>query len=373
MRPVEARVVAVRRWWGWPPVGLFVGTRIATAFVAWLAYLSSGSSSYVNMLTAWDAFWYHRIASQGYGELPVGGAVLHPLQSYAFFPVVPIAARGVHLLTGLSVATSGVVVSMAGGLAGTVALWKLVQRRLGDRVASDSVLLLLVAPFAFVFSLFYTEGPALLAVALCFLALDRKRWFWAGVAAAAAGLIRPNGFLLVVPCALAALLAVRHDRDWKSLVAPALAPVGFLVWIGVVAQRTGELTGYFTLQRQGLGATVDFGAESARGIVELLTFQWGPAGRVLNSAALLVGALGLTIGIRRRLDPTWLAYAAAVLVVTALNQNQASGGRYLLLAFPLFVAFALAIPKRAYPLVVAMSAVVMGGVFYTVLNLQLTP
>lgn len=373
MRMVEARVEAVRRWWGWPPVGLFLGTRVVTSFVAWLAYVSSGSSSYIGMLTSWDAFWYHRIADQGYGELPVGGMVLHPLQSYAFFPVVPMAARGVHLVTGLSVATSGVVVSMAGGLVGTVALWKLIQRRFGAGVASDSVLLMLVAPFAFVFSLFYTEGPALLAVALCFLALDRKRWFWAGVAAVAAGLIRPNGFLLFVPCAVAAILAVRNDREWKALLAPALAPLGFLAWMGVVAARTGELTGYFTLQRQGLGATVDFGVESGRGIVELLTFQWGTAGRVLNAAALLVGALGLVLAVRRRLDPTWIAYAAAVIVVTAVNQNQASGGRYLLLAFPIFVAFALAIPKRAYPVVVAMSAVAMGGVFYTVLMLDLTP
>jgi len=366
-------VAAVRRWWGWPAVGLFVGTRLATAVVAWFVQMSQPGRSYLGLITAWDAVWYHRIADEGYVVQPLGPSVLHPLQSYAFFPVVPMAARAVHVVTGLSIATSGVVVSMSCGLAGTVALWRLVQGRFGDRVASDSVLLLLVAPYAFVFSLFYTEGPALLAVALCFLALDRRRWTYAGLAALAAGLIRPNGFLLVVPCAVAAFTAIRHDRQWKALVAPLLAPLGFLAWVAFVGHRMGELGGYVTLQRDGLGAKVDFGVESLRAVVELVTFQWDGVSRVLNAAALVAGIAGVVIAVRRRLDPTWIAYAVAVIGVTALNQNQASGGRYLLLAFPVFVAFALAIPRRAFPLVVAMSAVVMGGLFFTVLELRVTP
>jgi hypothetical protein len=366
-------VATVRRWWGWPAVGLFIGTRLATALVAWFAQAAEPGRSFFGSITVWDAVWYHRIADQGYVEQPLGPGVLHPLQSYAFFPVVPIMARAVHWVTGLSLAASGVFVSVACGLAGTVALWRLVQRRYGDRVASDSVLLLLVAPYAFVFSIFYTEGPALLAVALCFLALDRRRWTYAGLAALAAGLIRPNGFLLVVPCAVAAFTVIRHDRQWKALIAPLLAPLGFVAWTAVVANRTGELTGYFTLQRDGLGAKVDFGVESMRAVVELLTFQWDGVSRVLNALALLAGVAGIVIALRRRLDPTWITYAVAVVGITALNQNQASGGRYLLLAFPVFVAFTLAIPKRAYPLVVAMSGVVMGGLFYTVLQLRVTP
>ena len=42
------------------------------------------------------------------------------------------------------------------------------------------------------------------------------------------------------------------------------------------------------------------------------------------------------------LPGVWIAYAAAVWAVAAVNHNQASAGRYLLLAFPIFVAFALA-------------------------------
>lgn len=367
------RWAAVRRWWGWPAVGLFAATRLATYVVAAIAIRREGGGSFLGRLTMWDAVWYDRIATSGYVELPVGGSVLHPQHTYAFFPVVPFLARGVHTVTGLSVEASGIAVSLAGGLAGTVALWRLVQRRFGDRIASKAVLLLLVAPFAFVFSIFYTEGPALLAVALCFLALERRQWLWAGLAALVAGLIRPNGFLLVVPCALAAVTAIRHDRAWRSLVAPLLAPVGFVAWVAWVGHQVGELGGYFTLQRVGLGARIDGGAESARAVVEMVTFQWDGTGRVLNSACLVLGALGVVIAWRRRLDRTWIAYAAAVWAVAALNHNQASAGRYLLLAFPIFVAFALAIPKRAYPVVVAISAVVMAAVFSSAIQLHITP
>ncbi|HEY6534072.1 MAG TPA: glycosyltransferase family 39 protein, partial [Acidimicrobiales bacterium] len=303
-----------------------------------------------------------------------GGVVGHPQQLLAFFPVLPLLARALHAVTGLSVPYAGLLVSMACGLAGTVALWRLVQRRYDRDVASDSVLLLLVAPFAFVFSLFYTEGPALLATALCFLALDRRRWGWAGIAALAGGLIRPNGFLLVVPCVVAAVLAIRAHRDWRALAAPLLAPLGFLAWVAFAWHRTGQLGGYFTLQRSGWGAAVDFGRGSIHSIADLVTFHWTDMDRVLNAAALLViGGVGLLLAVRRRLDPVWIAYAAAVVVLTFVNQRQASAGRFLLLAFPLFVAFALSLPKRVFPLVVAMSAVAMGGLFYAALLGDVTP
>jgi hypothetical protein len=362
------------RWWGWAPVGLFVGTRAATAFVAWLTYRHEPGVRFETLITTWDASWNAMVADRGYVELEPGGVVGHPLQMLAFFPVLPMLARGVHAVTGLSVPYAGLVVSMACGLAGTVVLWRLVQRRYDRDVASDSVLLVLVAPFAFVFSLFYTEGPALLATALCFSALDRRRWGWAGVAALVAGLIRPNGFLLVVPCVVAAVIAIRAHRDWRALVAPLLAPLGFLAWVAYAWNRTGQVGGYFTLQRSGWRAAVDFGAGSFHSVVDLLTFHWTDMDRVLNAAALLViGGIGLVLAVRRRLDPVWIAYAAAVVALTFANERQASAGRFLLLAFPLFVAFALSIPKRALSLVVAVSAIAMGGLFYASLLGDVTP
>jgi len=313
------------------------------------------------------------VADRGYVELPLGPVVGNSSQVLAFFPVVPMAARATHAATGLSVEYAGLLVSVLCGLAGTVVLWRLIERRYGHDVASDSVLLLLVAPFAFVFSIFYTEGPALLAVALCLWALDRERWGWAGLAALVGGLIRPNGFLLFVPCLVAALLVIRSRRQWSALVAPALAPLGFLAWVGYVADRTGELTGYFTMQREGWRASVDLGVESVRSILDLVTFHWEEIDRVLNAGMLLLGAVGLVLAWRRRLGAVWISYAAAVLLLTFVNARQASAGRFLLLAFPLFVAFALSIPKRALPLVIAMSAIAMGGLFYGALMLELTP
>lgn len=373
-RSWRTRLSSVRSWWGWPPVGIFLGTRVVTAFVAWLAYRERPGVDLWLLLTGWDAAWNRFVAENGYQVIPLGPAVWDPLQALAFFPVLPMVARAVHVVTGLPVPAVGIGVSVACGLAGTVVLWRLITRRFDGEVASDTTLLLLVSPFAFVFSLFYTEGPALLAVALCFVALDRRRWGWAGVAALVAGAIRPNGFLLLVPCLVAAGLAIRDRREWRSLWAPVLAPLGFLAWVAYVAHRTGELTGYFALQRAGWNARVDFGVETTNAVLDLVTFRWGEPDRVLNAAALLViGGLGLVLALRRRLDPVWIAYAAGVVGLTALNARQASAGRFLLLAFPLFVAFALSIPKRALPTVAAMSAVAMGGLFLASLQTLVTP
>ena len=59
-----------------------------------------------------------------------------------------------------------------------------------------------------------------------------------------------------------------------------------------------------------------------------------------------------------------LSFAIALVVVTATNEREASGARFLLPAFPLFVAWALEVPKRFFSSVVASSAVLIGALFF---------
>ena len=68
---------------------------------------------------------------------------------------------------------------------------------------------------------------------VCFWFLLEERWLLAGVAAALASATRPNGVALVAACAVAAFIAIRQRRDWWSLVAPLLAPIGFIALPGV--------------------------------------------------------------------------------------------------------------------------------------------
>lgn len=363
----------IRTWWNkissqwWvTPVVMFLGFRVATYVILWVAHRNRESSNPWTLITQWDAGWNSVIASQGYVEMTDMGSGIERFMPLAFFPVVPKCVQFLHHLTGLPIAQSGLFFCTFCGLLGIVVLWRLIQRRYSEEVASDSILLLLVSPFAFVLSMFYTEGPTLLAVALCFTALDRKRWFWAGAAALLVGSMRPSGFLIVVPCLVAAIMEFRSSRSVKPFVAPLLAPLGFLAWLAYVWHRTGEVTGYFQIQSKGWGASFDWGRATFEAIIDLITHQWKTPNTVISPLLLLIlGGLGLFFAFRRHLDKVWLSYAIAVVALTATNSRQASGGRFLLLAFPLFVAFALSIPKRWLPMVAAMSAVVMGGFFFS--------
>lgn len=359
------------RWWI-VPAGMFLAVRLATYLEFWLIRRNRPGENSLALITQWDAGWNSVIASRGYVAMEGVGTSVDRWMTLAFFPVVPRSARLVHDITGWSVEKSGIAVSVLCGLAAAVVLWRLVQRRFGDEVASDSLLLLLVAPYAFVFSMFYTEGPTLLVVALCFTALDRRWWIAAGAFALLAGAMRPNGFLLVVPCLVAAFLALRptppegERRPWLALAAPALAPLGFLAWIAFVGNRMGDPLGYFEIQSSGWGASFDFGRETWNSLWGLV-FREPQTTNVVVSLLMLVvvGGIGLLLCWRRRLDWVWSSYAIAVVVLTAANERQASSGRFLLLAFPLYVAFALSIPKRWFPTVVAVSAVLMGAFFYS--------
>lgn len=359
------------QWWTVPAV-LFLAVRMATFVEVWLIHRNRPNENILAILTQWDAGWNATVASQGYVPMVGIGTKVDQWMTYAFFPIVPRSARVIHEITGYSIEKSGIILSIVCGLAGAIVLWKVIQRRYSDVVASDSLLLLLVAPYAFVFSMFYTEGPTMLFVALCFYALDRRWWIPAGLFALVAGAMRPNGFLLVVPCLVAAVLVLREARPegtrrpWEALVAPVLAPLGFLAWVFWVGHRTGHLLEYFDIQKYGWGASFDFGRETWNSLWGLVFRESQSTNTVMNVVMVLViGVLGLVLCWRRRVNPVWSSYAIAVVVLTACNERQASAGRFLLLAFPLFVAFALSIPKRWFPLVVGCSAVLMGAFFWS--------
>lgn len=346
---------------------MFMGIRFATYVVLWVADQNRRTKDPMGLLTQWDAGWNFVVASQGYVEMPDMGTGFEKFMTLAFLPVVPKCVQAVHFATGLSIKQAGLLFCTGAAFFGTLVLWRLIQRRYSDEVASDSILLLLVSPFAFVLSMFYTEGPTLLMVALCFTALDRKRWFLAGIAALIVGGMRPNGFLIAIPCLVAAIFEFRSEKTWKAFIAPVLAPLGFLAWIFYVGHRTGQPMGYFTIQSQGWGASFDWGRATWESTIDLVSLQWKSVNLVVNPMMLLVvGVVGLVLAYRRRMDWVWFSYAAAIVAVTAANARQASSGRFLLLAFPLFVAFALSIPKRWLPMVAAISAILMGGFFYSI-------
>jgi Gpi18-like mannosyltransferase len=137
----------------------------------------------------------------------------------AFFPLYPMLIRGVHQLTGWSFKSSAVSITLVASALAMVFIWQFVERLTDSGTASRSVALLCFFPWGFILSMAYSEGLLLLAAAVCLLALLDERWVIAGLSALLAGAARPNGFVLILPCAWAAFVAFRRKRQWRAVFA----------------------------------------------------------------------------------------------------------------------------------------------------------
>jgi hypothetical protein len=307
-------------------------------------------ASYSGLL-GWDARWYDRIAAHGYANL--GSATLR------FFPLLPVLARSLRAVPGMTAGMSVIIVANVAALAAFAALYRLVMVELGDEAcARRAVWLLALAPTAFVLVMGYAESLLLLTSLVTFLGLRQRRYALAICAAFAAGLCRPVGMLLVVPA------AIEVATSWPALSgreriigtgAVLAAPAGAAAYLG----WTQEVVGSFLLplreqlSRSRRGAAADpfvTFARDARDLVHLT--HLGTAQHAFWAVVLVA----LAVFVLRRLPAAYGWYAVAVLAVVLTASNLESLERYGLGCFPFVIAAAMLTKgRRSYRVVVALS------------------
>ena len=214
----------------------------------------------VDGLLRWDSAWYLHIAEAGYSESSADGR-------NAFFPLLPLLVRLVAGLPGVGgLVEAGLIVALLAGAVATILVWAL-GRELADEPTADRMAALFAFfPGSAVLSMVYAEGLLVALAAAVLLALQRRQWLLAGVLAAVATSSRPTGVAVGAACAWAALAAVvlAERREWRALVAPALAPAGLVAFFGYLAARTGDPAAWFSAQRAVWGERVDVGGQVER-------------------------------------------------------------------------------------------------------------
>lgn len=257
---------------------------------------------------AWDAGWYISIARDGYDSALEDGRQ----HNYAFFPLLPMLMR---LVVGSNRPLSdyglaGVVINHGLFLAALVVLYQLTLAVFRDPAMGRRVVwIVAVSPWAFVFSMAYTEALFLFLSATALwgawrLEYHPARWQTTWLAAAVtlgcvqgAALTRPPGVLLAVAVAWIFFMRARGytPRQRAVLVAaPFLsAALAFAAFVSYISFHTRSPGAVLQAARGwGGGFWPDLQARLASG--DLLTWVYAAVQFIF-----LVGWVSLTVAVWR--------------------------------------------------------------------------
>lgn len=310
-------------------------------------------------LYGWDAQWYLAIAHSGYPHVIPQGQGSVAQSPLGFLPFLPALIWVVSEVLRVGTGVAGQIVTTLTNLSAAVMVWLLLRDEEGDERALQGTTLLLFWPAAFVLAMVYTEGLFITVVAGALLALRRRRWVWAGCLAALAPITDPVGLAIFVPCVFAAVVAVRQRRDWSSLAAPLLAPVGLVGFLAFMWSWTGTPLAWYVAQKRGwqYGAAPFWGIP--RQFVEAVQAHLRNPNPDIKAVSTLVVLVLLVYLIRARPDPLYFAYVFPALVLGASSGVISWSPRLALRAFPLIAFAGARLPRRWATPVVATSAVLM--------------
>ncbi|MEX0846730.1 MAG: mannosyltransferase family protein [Ilumatobacteraceae bacterium] len=295
----------------------------------------------LDVLTSWDGNWYLEIVRHGYPRHVPPNVTYEMLEARAaFFPLYPISVRVLDFIVPGGQVTAALLLNVVlGGL--FLFVVGLIAREVFDiDVAERSMILMALFPGSFVLSFAYTEALLLVLAAGCLLLLMRRQWLLAGLLAALGTATRPNGLALVAACAVAAFLAIKERREWRSLVAVLLAPVGFIAFQWWVGWHAGEPGVWFRVQTEAWGEGASFGVTAITNTFEAFTHPLTSPTDTITAASVVTMVVLIFFAYRERLPWPMLAYTAGVLGLMLLPSTVTARPRFLYTAFPLLIAAA---------------------------------
>ena len=275
------------------------------------------------MILVGDAWWYKRIAEDGYAGDP---------NKRAFFPLYPLLVRACRI-TG-DFAIDGAIVSNLAFLAALIALGQLALRSgLDVQGAERAICYVAFFPTSYFFSLPMTESVFLLLSVVSVLCAQSERWWASGLAGALAAATRVTGILLLP--VLLILACQRHKRFPPGMLWLALVPAGIAGFMALLYTVTGDAFAFLHAQ-QAWGRKPGFFWEP---LVRYVS-QWHIVGEPWNllafnfAVAILVLVCAVALLVRR--DYALGAYTLFAVLLALSSGSLQSMGRYALVVFPLF-------------------------------------
>jgi hypothetical protein len=308
--------------------------------------------------------WY-RYDTVHYLEIAQGGYSYPSLTTWA--PVYPLLIHCLSIL-GLAPMLAALIISSAACLLALFLVYLLVYQFGGIRLADRTLLVIILFPTSFFLVAGYTEPLFILLSIAFFLLLYRHNWFWAGVIGSIATLTRFQGVALILPAAWIVWQSLdKHSpTNWFNLLikresplwAVSLPPLSFIGWncwvhYGLNYPWPIETLGKLWGQHTGFPWEGIIGNFSS--LLGLRIIEHNPISPVAQIYDLFLVILTVTLLImviaKTRQIPaplqlfTWINLLI-ILVKVDNNWLLISASRYLLSAFPLFIAIALRFTRK---------------------------
>ncbi len=198
-------------------------------------FIGGGLSEYLKRPYFWawanfDGEHYLNIAKSGFGYL-----------EQAFFPVYPFSIRYLGNYLGGTLADlnrAGLILSNLSFLIAIWGLFKLVKLDYSEKIAFNTILILLLFPTSFYFGSVYTEGTFLAFSVWAFYFARSQKWFGASILGALAGATRFLGILLFP--AILTEMWVSKKINFKNLLTLLISPLGLFFYMNYLKVTEGD-------------------------------------------------------------------------------------------------------------------------------------
>lgn len=350
----------------------FVG--YATTYLNTTIYLHENPGSpltiVMNEFTRWDAPHYLDIAKNWYVSNPNADAY----NFIVFFPLYPILIRLTTFYFDYA-ALSALIVSNVCSIIAFIYLGKLTKLDFSDSIAQKAVLFLSIFPTAYFLSAPYTEGLffALVIASLYYSRL--AKWPIAGILSLFAALTRMAG-LLMLPTLLIEYL---YQKGWRprkidphqidpQILWTGLSPVGFLIYLGINVQVTGNAFTFLKIEADHWFNTLDpiQGFKQAVGWTTSAAFPDFLTIGLLPIVFAVFGLVMVIVAYACKLRPSYVVYMLFTWMLAVSTSWWISVPRYVMAMFPMLILFGLFGRRKSVTIVVTIgSAALM--CFFTML------
>jgi hypothetical protein len=305
-----------------------------------------------------DANFYIWIAQHGYhspGTLTPTVPPAPPAQT-AFFPLLPAMVKAASYLLVFTTSRylwAGLLVQVLSGAAAAVAVWALAARVRDRWMADRTVLLFCAFPGAMTFGMLYSEPLGIALAAGCLLAAVNRKWLLAGILGLLGTAEHSTLIVLAPVLGITALHAIWTRRDWWSLIAPVLTPVGMLGYFAWLGPRYHNFFFWFQVEKKGWRAGVDWGVHE----FHLVTWSNPGAAKdtLFNSLVTIlfaVAVIGIALLLAERVALPVTLYTVLMFVDLVISAS-ADKPRFIWTTIGIFIGFAR-LPRWLYwPLLIA--------------------